>query len=166
MLNHAIDIAFGLLGLAVVFTLIRLALGPDMLDRVLALDTLYVNSAAMLVLYGLSWAPVATHEAALLIAMLGFVDHRRAVEVHHARRRHRIGGCVSTNSWLEAIVSALVLIGAVFTLIGSLGLLRMPDFFTRLHGPSKATTIGIGSLLVASALFMSYRGGGSHCTSS
>ena len=36
MLNHAIDIAFGLLGLAVVFTLIRLALGPDMLDRVLA----------------------------------------------------------------------------------------------------------------------------------
>ena len=67
---------------------------------------------------------------------------------------------MSTNSWLEAVVSVLVLIGAVFTLIGSLGLLRMPDFFTRLHGPSKATTIGIGSLLLASALFMSCRGGG------
>ena len=67
---------------------------------------------------------------------------------------------MSANSWLEVVVSALVLSGAVFTLIGSLGLLRMPDFFTRLHGPSKATTIGIGSLLVASALFMSYRGGG------
>ena len=67
---------------------------------------------------------------------------------------------MSTNSWFEAVVSALVLIGALFTLIGSLGLLRMPDFFTRLHGPSKATTIGIGSLLIASALFMSYRGGG------
>jgi multicomponent K+:H+ antiporter subunit G len=67
---------------------------------------------------------------------------------------------VSTIPWLEAIVSALILVGAVFTLIGSLGLLRMPDFFMRLHGPSKATTIGIGSLLIASALFMSYRGGG------
>jgi multicomponent K+:H+ antiporter subunit G len=67
---------------------------------------------------------------------------------------------VFTIPWLEAIMSALVLIGAGFTLIGSLGLLRMPDFFTRLHGPSKATTIGIGSLLVASALYMSTRGGG------
>jgi multicomponent K+:H+ antiporter subunit G len=67
---------------------------------------------------------------------------------------------VSTIPWLEAVVSALVVIGAVFTLIGSLGLLRMPDFFTRLHGPSKATTVGIGSLLLASALFMSQRGSG------
>ena len=73
MLNHAIDIAFGLLGLAIVFALIRLALGPDMLDRVLALDTLYVNSAAMLVLYGLELGTGRYYEAALLIAMLGFV---------------------------------------------------------------------------------------------
>jgi multicomponent K+:H+ antiporter subunit G len=67
---------------------------------------------------------------------------------------------VATNPWLEPVVAALVIIGALFTLIGSLGLLRMPDFFMRLHGPSKATTIGIGSLLVASALFMSFRGDG------
>jgi multicomponent K+:H+ antiporter subunit G len=61
---------------------------------------------------------------------------------------------------LDWIVAGLVLAGAGFCLIGSLGLLRMPDFFTRLHGPSKATTIGIGSLLVASALYMSSRGPG------
>ena len=61
---------------------------------------------------------------------------------------------------LDWIVAALVLAGAVFSLIGSLGLLRMPDIFTRLHGPSKATTIGIGSMLVASALYMSLRGPG------
>lgn len=67
---------------------------------------------------------------------------------------------MSTTPWLETVVAALVIIGALFTLIGSLGLLRMPDFFTRLHGPSKATTIGIGSLLIASALFMSTRDGG------
>jgi len=61
---------------------------------------------------------------------------------------------------MDWIVAALVLVGAAFALIGSLGLLRMPDFFTRLHGPSKATTLGIGSLLVASTLFMSFRGPG------
>lgn len=73
MLNLAIDLAFGLLGLSIVVTLVRLALGPDMLDRVLALDTLYVNSAAMLVLYGLELGTGRYYEAALLIAMLGFV---------------------------------------------------------------------------------------------
>jgi multicomponent K+:H+ antiporter subunit G len=67
---------------------------------------------------------------------------------------------VQATSWLDWIVAALVLLGAAFSLIGSLGLLRMPDFFTRLHGPSKATTVGIGSLLVASALHMSFRGPG------
>jgi multicomponent K+:H+ antiporter subunit G len=67
---------------------------------------------------------------------------------------------VQATSWLDWIVAALVLLGAAFSLIGSLGLLRMPDFFTRLHGPSKATTIGIGSILVASALYMSLRGPG------
>ena len=60
----------------------------------------------------------------------------------------------------EWMVAGLVLVGAAFSLIGSLGLLRMPDFFTRLHGPSKATTIGMGSILVASALYMSVHGAG------
>ena len=59
---------------------------------------------------------------------------------------------------LDWIVAALVLVGAAFSLIGSLGLLRMPDIFTRLHGPSKATTIGIGCLLVGSAIWLSSRG--------
>jgi multicomponent K+:H+ antiporter subunit G len=61
---------------------------------------------------------------------------------------------------LEWVVAGLVITGGAFSLIGSLGLLRMPDFFTRLHGPSKATTIGMGSILLASALYMSFRGPG------
>jgi multicomponent K+:H+ antiporter subunit G len=61
---------------------------------------------------------------------------------------------------LEVVVSVLVVAGAGFSLIGSIGLLRMPDFFTRLHGPSKATTLGIGSLLAASALYLSVRNPG------
>lgn len=53
----------------------------------------------------------------------------------------------------EIIISVLVLVGAVFTLIGSLGLVKLPDFFTRLHGPTKATTLGVGAILIASTLY-------------
>lgn len=53
----------------------------------------------------------------------------------------------------EIIVSFLVLLGAVFTLIGSMGLVKLPDFFTRLHGPTKATTLGVGAILIASTLY-------------
>lgn len=54
---------------------------------------------------------------------------------------------------LEYILSFLILLGAGFTFVGSLGLARLPDFYTRLHGPTKPTTLGVGSLLVVSAIF-------------
>jgi multicomponent K+:H+ antiporter subunit G len=60
----------------------------------------------------------------------------------------------------ELLVSVLILAGGVFTLIGSLGLVRLRDFYTRLHGPTKATTLGVGSLLTASAIWFSTRGEG------
>lgn len=58
----------------------------------------------------------------------------------------------------EIILSALVLIGAAFTFLGSLGLVRFPDFYTRLHAPTKATTLGVGCLLIASSIFFSVTG--------
>jgi multicomponent K+:H+ antiporter subunit G len=67
---------------------------------------------------------------------------------------------MDTTTLFEGLVAVLLVAGAAFSLIGSLGLLRLPDFFMRLHGPSKATTIGIGSLLLASAVYMSVRGPG------
>ena len=73
MVSQAIDIAFALLGLSLAFSLVRLLRGPDLVDRILALDTLYVNSAAMLILYGLELGAARYYEAALLIAMLGFL---------------------------------------------------------------------------------------------
>ncbi|MGB5102495.1 MAG: Na+/H+ antiporter subunit G [Steroidobacteraceae bacterium] len=63
------------------------------------------------------------------------------------------------DSLVEWIVSALVVAGAALSLVGSIGLARFPDFFTRLHGPSKATTVGIGSILIASALHPGTAGG-------
>jgi len=61
---------------------------------------------------------------------------------------------------LDILLSLLILVGAAFTFIGSLGLARLPDFYTRLHGPTKATTLGVGSLLVASSVYFSTRGEG------
>lgn len=57
---------------------------------------------------------------------------------------------------VEAIVSFFILVGAFFTLVGSIGLARLPDFFCRLHGPSKATTLGVGGLLIASIVYFSF----------
>lgn len=56
---------------------------------------------------------------------------------------------------LEYFLSFLILTGAIFTFIGSLGLVRLKDLYTRLHGPTKATTLGVGSLLIASTLYFS-----------
>lgn len=61
---------------------------------------------------------------------------------------------------LDYLLSFLILTGAIFTFIGSLGLLRLKDFYTRLHGPTKATTLGVGCLLIASALYFSTRTAG------
>ncbi|WP_430283783.1 Na+/H+ antiporter subunit G [Pseudoalteromonas spongiae] len=55
----------------------------------------------------------------------------------------------------EVIVSLLLLLGGVFILIGSIGMNRMPDFFMRLHGPTKATTLGMAGVLIASIVYFS-----------
>ena len=56
----------------------------------------------------------------------------------------------SARDWLVAF---LLLAGATFALIGSLGLAKLGDFYRRLHGPTKATTLGVGAVLVASSLY-------------
>ena len=58
----------------------------------------------------------------------------------------------------EALVSFFLVAGAFFALLGSWGLARLPDFYTRLHGPSKASTLGVGGMLVASMLYFAGRG--------
>ena len=51
---------------------------------------------------------------------------------------------------LQVVAAALLVIGGVFTLVGAVGLVRFPDFFMRLHAPTKATTLGVGGVLLAS----------------
>ncbi len=62
---------------------------------------------------------------------------------------------MDTPQWLDWLVAALILIGSLFALVGSIGLWKLPDFFMRLHGPTKATTLGVGALVIGSMLFFS-----------
>lgn len=58
----------------------------------------------------------------------------------------------------DGLVSALIVIGGSFALIGSWGLVRLPSLMERLHGPTKATTLGLGAMLVASVAYFQARG--------
>jgi len=64
--------------------------------------------------------------------------------------------------WIEYAVAFFLLVGSAFALIGSIGLYRFPDFFMRLHGPAKATTLGVGCVLIASMLYFSTQHEGLH----
>ncbi|WP_137181753.1 monovalent cation/H(+) antiporter subunit G [Roseomonas sp. AR75] len=64
-------------------------------------------------------------------------------------------GGASVPLWAALPVALLVLLGAALGLTGSIGLLRLRGFYERLHAPTLATTLGIGSILLASMLFFS-----------
>lgn len=73
MLNAVMPIAFLLVSAALILSFMRLVMGPDIPDRILALDTLYINSIALLILLGIHLNSALYFEAALLIAVMGFI---------------------------------------------------------------------------------------------
>ena len=73
MIDAACLIALVTVGVAMLLTLYRLARGPDVVDRVLALDTLVINAIALIVVAGLWYRTTTYFEAALLFAMVGFL---------------------------------------------------------------------------------------------
>lgn len=54
----------------------------------------------------------------------------------------------------ELTISLLLLLGGLFILVGSIGLLRLKDLYVRLHAPTKATTLGLGGVLAGSMGYM------------
>jgi multicomponent K+:H+ antiporter subunit F len=74
MLDIAVIIVAIMLGISLVLNLARLIIGPHVVDRILALDTMYINSIALILIYGMYNDTPLYFEAALLIAMLGFVS--------------------------------------------------------------------------------------------
>ncbi len=73
MLDYVIPLCLALLGAAGLLATLRLVLGPSLPDRVLALDTLYINALALIVLFDIWLGSELFFEAALLIAVMGFV---------------------------------------------------------------------------------------------
>lgn len=73
MLDMAVNLALLMFTVSVLLNLYRMVLGPDLPDRILTLDALYVNAIAMIILLGISLSSTIFFEAAMLIAMMGFV---------------------------------------------------------------------------------------------
>lgn len=73
MMPIALNITIAMITVAAVLNVYRLVRGPDAPDRILALDTLYINALALLILFGLVLETRLYLEAALLIAVMGFV---------------------------------------------------------------------------------------------
>lgn len=67
-------VAIACISVAAILNVYRLAVGPDTLDRVLALDTLVINAIALIVVIGIWYATAMYFEAALLFAMVGFLS--------------------------------------------------------------------------------------------
>ena len=60
---------------------------------------------------------------------------------------------------VEVLVSLMLVVGGLFGLVGSIGLLKLRDAMQRLHAPTKATTVGVGAALIASALYLLWQNG-------
>lgn len=60
---------------------------------------------------------------------------------------------------VELIISIFLILGGLFVLVGSIGLLRLQDLYVRLHAPTKATTLGLGGILMGSMIYMYFRQG-------
>jgi multicomponent K+:H+ antiporter subunit F len=73
MLEISIAVGLGAIVLAMLLNLWRLLVGPELTDRILALDTFYINAIALLMLVGIRLGNDIFFEAALLIAMMGFI---------------------------------------------------------------------------------------------
>lgn len=73
-LNTAMQISIAAVTFSIALCIWRLLIGPSVIDRLLALDTLFLNATALIVILGMYWHSFIYFEAALLIAMLGFIS--------------------------------------------------------------------------------------------
>jgi len=74
MIAYALTFSFAAVSIALMLNLYRLAKGPTVMDRVIAVDTMVINVIALIILYGIYQGTTVYFEAALLFAMFGFVS--------------------------------------------------------------------------------------------
>lgn len=74
ILPYALAISLVAITISMFLCLIRMIIGPSVVDRLLALDTLFLNATCLIMVLGIYWASTNIFEGALLVAMLGFVS--------------------------------------------------------------------------------------------
>ncbi|MCU4325868.1 monovalent cation/H+ antiporter subunit F [Acinetobacter johnsonii] len=74
ILPYALGICLIAVTISMLLCLIRLIIGPSIVDRLLALDTLFLNAICIIIILGIYWVSTSLFEGALLVAMLGFVS--------------------------------------------------------------------------------------------
>ena len=74
LLPYVLGICVMIITISMLLCLIRMVMGPSIVDRLLALDTLFLNTTCLVVILGIYWATTSMFEGALLVAMLGFVS--------------------------------------------------------------------------------------------
>ena len=74
ILPYALGICLIAVTISMLLCLIRLIIGPSIVDRLLALDRLFLNAICIIIILGIYWVSTSLFEGALLVAMLGFVS--------------------------------------------------------------------------------------------
>ncbi|OTG72734.1 K+/H+ antiporter subunit F [Acinetobacter sp. ANC 4169] len=74
ILPYALGLCMVAITVSMFLCLVRMVMGPSIVDRLLALDTLFLNATCLVVILGIYWASTSLFEGALLVAMLGFVS--------------------------------------------------------------------------------------------
>ena len=74
ILPYALGICMLAITVSMLLCLVRLVMGPSIVDRLLALDTIFLNATCLIVVLGIYWASASVFEGALLVAMLGFMS--------------------------------------------------------------------------------------------
>src|SRR5690606_38383745 len=74
-------------------------------------------------------------------------------EVHDARGDHRMSELDAVPAWAAVPAAFLLVLGGIIVVVGALGLMRLPSFYQRIHGPAITVTLGAGCLLLASMIF-------------
>ena len=74
LMGWSLTLAFVALALSQIMAMVRLVIGPDSGDRILALDTMVINAIGLIVLLGIAQGTSIYFEVTLIIAMLGFVS--------------------------------------------------------------------------------------------
>ena len=65
---------------------------------------------------------------------------------------------MTTQLLMEILVSFFLITGPFFTIVGGIGMVKLPDLFMRLHAPTKSSTLGLGSFLIAAMIYSAFHG--------